>query len=224
MDRIKIFICYSNLDGVVAGKIYNLFETYCGYEVFLAHEELSPSDDWPEEILRNLKKTDYVISVISRNFYSSSFANQEIGLGLAYGKRIIPISIDGSDPKGFIDKKQAHKCSDTSEAELFRAVTIIASLPIKHPKYKPFIEKNIESLLFAFEHSKHFKTTSLVIDSMVQLSTYIKFSKSQLDRIIAAYKTNFEIHGADWVTPKLHWLLKNTYGIEIDKRVIKQLQ
>lgn len=217
MDRINVFICYSKLDGVVAGKIYDLFETYCGYDVFLAHEELSPSDEWPEEILKKLKKTDFVVAIISTNFFVSSFANQEIGLALAYGKKIIPISIDGSDPKGFIDKKQAHKCDDTSEAELFQAVTTIAGLPIKHPKFKFLLDKNTESLLYAFEHSNHFKTTSLVIDSMIQLNLYVKFTKSQLDRIISAYKENFQIYGANWVTPKLCDLLKNTYNVKIDK-------
>lgn len=218
MERLKVFICYSRDDGVIAGKIYDLFNTYCGYEVFLAHEELSPSDDWPLEILRFLKKTHYVIPIISKHFYNSSFANQEIGLALAYAKKIIPISIDGSDPAGFIDKKQAHKCHNVSEDELFRSVMVIASLPIKHPKYQTFRDKNIESLIYAFEQSKHFKTTSLVIDAMVQLSSYMKFTKPQLDRIVVAYRTNFEIYGAAWVTPKLTWLLKNTYGIEIDSR------
>lgn len=100
-------------DGFTTSIIYLVYiKRYLGFKTFLAHDDLSISDDWPPKILEKLKETDFVIPLLSNNFLCSGFANQEVGIALAKNKKIIPVSIDGRDPTGFIYHIHAHKCRE----------------------------------------------------------------------------------------------------------------
>jgi len=216
MKKIKVFISYSHLDGAIAGKIKTIFAKYFGFESFLAHDDLSVSDNFPKEVLRYLRKSDYVVPLISKNFKMSDFANQEIGLALAYGKKIIPISIDDMNPSGFISPIHAYKCKNIDEDELIKAITSIYYLAFTHPHYRQYRDRSIESIVDAFCLSTHFKITSLTIDVCKEISKIIKLNSNQLSKMVKAIKENYEIYGADLVMPKIKDFLKNTYKITID--------
>lgn len=222
MNEIKVFISYSRKDSLFAGKLKRCFETCVGFEAFLAHDDLHPSDDWPFEILKNLYNTDFVVPLISKNFLSSSFSNQEIGIALAKNKKIIPISIDGTNPEGFINKLQAYKCrkitdEDTIEDIALRAVTQIYFLPIQYPKFSDYKYRALMSLTYALMKSGRFRTTSIIVNIMIQVNKLTKFEEDHIENIVKAAIHNPEVYKADYVFPKLKKFLQDNYKIAIDR-------
>ncbi len=103
------FISYNTDDKIVAGKIKDLL-TLVGVESFLAHEDIEVSEVWAEKILEEIGEADVYICILSKRFFESYWCNQESGIA-AFRKEmtVIPISIDGSNPQGFIAKIQATK-------------------------------------------------------------------------------------------------------------------
>lgn len=216
MKPIYVFISYSHHDKVAVGQITKVFEDYFGFDTFLAHDDLSISDDFPKEVKKRLSMADYVVPVISTNFLCSGFANQEIGLALSWGKRILPISLDGIKPTGFIKDFQARKCHDLTDASFIRVATEIFSLCFDHPRYKEYKARCVEGLVMSFCQSKHFKITSVTIDIMTEVNKNVSFTNEQIEMMGKAIKSNFEIHGADLVMPKVRTFMKNCCGINID--------
>lgn len=92
-DKNKIFLSYSTQDGVLAGKIKKELEKL-GFSVFLAHETLNISEEWPEKILLEIKMCNFFLALRTKNFLEKSFPEQECGAAIAYGKRIIPLILD----------------------------------------------------------------------------------------------------------------------------------
>lgn len=103
------FISYNTDDKKVAGRIKNLL-SLVGVESFLAHEDIEVSEEWAEKILEEIGKADVYICILSKRFFESYWCNQESGIAAFREEMtVIPISIDGSNPQGFIAKIQATK-------------------------------------------------------------------------------------------------------------------
>lgn len=216
MRKIKVFISYSHIDGRIGGNIKTIFCDYFGFESFLAHDDLSVSDNFPQEVLRYLKESDYVVPLISKNYKVSDFANQEIGLALAYDKKIIPISIDGTNPSGFLSPIHAYKCKSVNDDNLIEAVTSIFYLAFTHPHYAQYRNLSIESIVNAFCSSTCFKITSMTIDICKEISKTVRLNEAQLFRMTKAIRENDQIYLADLIMPKIKAFFKDVYKITID--------
>ena len=215
MERIKIFISYSSKDKYFAGDLKNCFEEFVGFDLFLAHDDLNPSDDWFQEILINLKKTDFVMPLISQNLMNSHFANQEIGFALGINKKIIPISVDGTDPYSLIHNTHAYKCKEWNWHTLVDAVNQIYLLFIYQSKFRSYQKRAMRSIVYALNRSPNFKTTSIILNTIIQINHFVRFDQNQLNDMISASQTNPNIFQADFLYPKLVNFLKENYGINV---------
>ena len=103
------FISYQTADKLVAGEIKDILESV-GITSFLAHEDIGVSEEWRIKILDEIGAADLFVSVLSNNYYSSPWCIQESGIA-AYRNNltIIPLSIDGSIPKGLFANIQSTK-------------------------------------------------------------------------------------------------------------------
>ncbi|MFH2037311.1 MAG: toll/interleukin-1 receptor domain-containing protein [Candidatus Zixiibacteriota bacterium] len=100
----KIFLSYNTKDKVLAGNIKTEL-VKLGYDVFLAHEDINPSDEWLDKILIELKERNIFIPIITPNFQTSKWTDQESGQAMAYGKLIIPL-LTKKSPHGFLSRIQ----------------------------------------------------------------------------------------------------------------------
>jgi hypothetical protein len=93
-----------------------------GFEGFLAHEDLQVSEEWKASIIRELKRADVFVALLSKEFKQSEYCSQEAGFIISRKKvLIIPLSIDGTMPYGFISHLQGvlvHNEDDISQAIL----------------------------------------------------------------------------------------------------------
>jgi hypothetical protein len=115
---VEFFISHSHLDKRLAGQIRKLVETK-GFVAFLAHEDITPSEDWEEAIKMHLDSCTALIAVVTKDFNASPYTNQEVGFVLAAGKPIIPIAVgvSGENLPGFLKHKQAVFCKNNQLAE-----------------------------------------------------------------------------------------------------------
>ena|SRR2546422_1977921 len=110
----KIFVSHSHHEKEIAGWIKGELERFGAFG-FVAHEDINPTEEWQGAILKNLKECDVFLALLSGNFATSDWTDQESGIAIALGKVIVPVKVN-LDPYGFIGKYQALKW-DSEEPE-----------------------------------------------------------------------------------------------------------
>ncbi len=98
---MRAFLSYQTDDKIIAGDIKKVLDRL-NVETFLAHEDIEVSAEWRLTIIQELMVTDLFIPILSKNYYGSIWCKQESGMAAYRGITIIPLSIDGSIPQGFI--------------------------------------------------------------------------------------------------------------------------
>ena len=130
---MRAFISYSHSERHVASMVSNALESI-GVESFMAHDNLRINEEWRERILREIMQCDLFVALISRAYKESAWCDQEAGL--AVGRQpdmpVFPISLDDTDPYGFLGKWQGLRIDpgeevalDAREAFLPRLVEIL---------------------------------------------------------------------------------------------------
>ncbi len=109
---MEIFVSYSHKDKVLAGKIGKLLDK-AGQTPFLAHDDINPTEDWEEEIMKRLDTCSALLAVITPNFVGSAYANQEVGFTMGRGKTVIPLRLGESELPGFVKSSQAIPALET---------------------------------------------------------------------------------------------------------------
>lgn len=127
---MKAFISYSTADKIFAGSVKKALEEY-EIEAFLAHEDLQVSDEWKERIQAELRQVDVFVAILSTNFKNSLWCEQELGFIVSRSDvLIIPLSVDGTTPYGFIGHLQGQTIHDIAGT----AQTIESALYRKRPR------------------------------------------------------------------------------------------
>ena len=112
----RIFISHSHHDRETAGEIKKRLASY-GASVFVAHDDIRPTQEWQDAIIENLKTCDAFLALLTDRFADSDWTDQETGIAVALDKVIIPIKID-LDPYGFIGKVSGFEMEFRQRREL----------------------------------------------------------------------------------------------------------
>lgn len=217
MNRLRAFISYSSKEKIVGGKLKSYIESYCGYTVFIAHDDIPGSSVWEEEIIRAIENSDIFIPLISEAFTRSPFTDQETGIAFWLKKKVIPVKLDSTNPYGFISKYQAlqYKLNPSGyyyKDNMDKLAVSIAQIGMSYDLDNDFHERAINSIIYAFYNSTSFYISNAVISSMIKCR---KFSKQHISLILNAIKTNPQIKGAYDLSTLKKFLL-NEYKIVID--------
>ena len=102
------FISFSSRDEPIAKEVFSILTSH-NVTVFLAPLSLGPGDRWSEEIKSQLRQSSWVIFLASSDACASSYAQQEIGMAIALGKRLVPVVWDmaPSQLPGWLKEVQA---------------------------------------------------------------------------------------------------------------------
>jgi len=101
-----IFISYSNEDAHAAGALKVKLESSY-YPCFLAHEDIVATSDWHEEIWKTLHSSKAFVGLVTEDFNSSAFCQQEIGAALALGLPSLLVFAGSRKLAGFAKRFQA---------------------------------------------------------------------------------------------------------------------
>jgi hypothetical protein len=77
-----------------------------GLEGFVAHEDIEPTLEWTDEILRNLRGCVGLVVITTSAARDSAWVNQEIGAVTARNRGVVSINL-GCAPFGFLYRYQA---------------------------------------------------------------------------------------------------------------------
>lgn len=103
--QFRAFISHLSLEKDKATRLRDALASY-GVSAFVAHEDIEPTLEWQVQIERALHSMELFISIHTKGFSQSVWAQQEVGFAVASGKKIIALRM-GEDPMGFISKHQA---------------------------------------------------------------------------------------------------------------------
>lgn len=102
------FMSYQTDERATAAKVSELLNKM-GITSFMAHEHIEVSVEWRIEIIRQLSLAELFVPILSKKYYDSIWCQQESGIAAFRAMTIIPLSIDGSIPQGFIGHIQSTK-------------------------------------------------------------------------------------------------------------------
>ena len=183
MEALAGFISYSTSDKRVAADVRSaLFDL--GVDCFLAHDDLRVSEEWKRRILEELRKCKVFVALLSKSFKTSEWAPQEAGFAVARrGTLIIPISLDGTLPFGFISDLQAPTLPFDVSSEFF-----VPALARKFPRHT--ILRLIENL----SHATSYRGAEALMRPLLPL--FDRFVEAEIEHFIEACLGNGEIWDA----------------------------
>jgi hypothetical protein len=92
-----IFIRYSHKDEDAAGALDGELQA-ASYSTFLAHDDVPPPSDWHVEIWKALQECHAFVGLLTEDFNSSAFCQQEVGAALALRKPHV-LAVDGKQKR-----------------------------------------------------------------------------------------------------------------------------
>lgn len=218
---LRLFISYSHDDAIIAGKIKNGLTNYFGIDVFLAHEDIEGGYEWANEIIANLKRTDIFVPLLSQNFIASEFTDQETGAVYLQDKIIVPVSLDGTVPYGFINKIQAIKVKfDLLSAFDSNWMSLCVQIVKAVASVESFSVSVRNSIIRAFANSGSFRTTQSFIPI---LEAFEPYNNNQINQIVKAFTDNDQIHAEAYKMPQFFNEFKKKHKAEISDELWKLL-
>ena len=178
------FVSYQTADKRVAGRLKSVLAEI-EIDSFLAHEDITVSEEWRLKILEEIGKTDIFICILSENYFKSAWCVQESGIAAFRAKLpVIPLSIDGTIPQGFIGHLQSVKVAQES-------ITVDDLLPafLKHN-----FSKGIEILTEQVRQSASFRGAEA--DFQKVLPHIPRMTDEQIKLLLEYAADNYQAHHA----------------------------
>lgn len=123
----NLFISHLGENKTSAGNLKSALENY-GISCFVAHEDITPTKEWVEEIENALFSMDALAAILAPGFGKSNWTDHEVGVALGRQVLVIPIMY-GRNPYGLIAKYQGLKARERSLKDVAELVfsTILES-------------------------------------------------------------------------------------------------
>lgn len=180
---IPAFLSYSHKDRRLAGYTKECLDSY-GFDTFLAHEDLEPSEEWQNTIVKRLQDCVVFFALLTESFSKSDWTDQETGIAVGLRKVIVPLKVT-RNPYGFISKYQAQLLdSETIEEACWKVVKKLAA--------KTKLAAGIrEGVIQMFGKSRSFASAA---DNAKKLKSLEPFSKEQMNEIVRVSSRNSQIY------------------------------
>lgn len=178
------FISYQTNDKTIAGTLKKDL-SLIGINSFLAHEDIEVSEEWRIKILTELANSELFICLLSKNYLKSAWCVQESGIAAFQPNLlVIPLSIDGTIPMGFISHIQSVKVQSES----------IGLIDIAPALLKDKTEKRLSTLVEIVGASYNYRGAetgfSIIFPILHELNQY------QGKRLLELSYANDQIHHA----------------------------
>lgn len=194
--QIQIFLSYSTLDKKFAAEFKESLNLF-GLKVFLAHQDLTPSVQWQETILSNLRSCDLFVPILTKGFSKSLWTDQESGIAFSLSKYILPLRIH-TNPYGFLSRFQALR--GNKRQPVISAEQILNALA----EHKALRNRLLKYLIKAFGESNSYMTA---IATSKALLSFSPLTTTQLKLIFNYAISNGQIHRSVGATNNLRQIL-----------------
>lgn len=150
-----------------------------GVSCFVAHEDISPTTAWQDEIEHALATMDGLVALMTTNFHDSEWTDQEVGFAFARGVPIIAVRL-GKDPYGFIGKFQGLSSNWPTAAE------DIIKILIKN-------DRMFSAYVSALRNCPSWESGNTLAKALPSIE---RLTPSQVDELVVAHNGNSELQGS----------------------------
>ena len=197
-NNTSIFLSHSTADKEIASLLKGKLSDF-KIDVFLAHDDIEGGIIWEEKLMTEIKNREIFMILLSKNYHMATYTDQELGIGIAYTKKIIPLSIDGTKPYGFINKIQSERCSvEINEKDMEKLLKLITG---NSNSGQMIIDQIIYKLITSTSYAQS-------IDYGRKLKYFSKFTNLQINNIAIAYFDNNQIYDSGGATSIIMDILK----------------
>lgn len=193
---LRLFISHVSANKVEVAHVKRELRLL-GVSGFVAHQDIEPSLEWQGEIELALASMHAMAALLTPEFHTSSWTDQEVGVAVARGVLVIPVRL-GLDPYGFIARKQG------LSGDLAKPGDLAADLVQILARRQSTGAVMREGLVVALEESSSFAASSRVT---TLIETARGFTEEQLARMEAAIQTNSQVGGSWRVPGKLQFAI-----------------
>jgi hypothetical protein len=116
----RLFLSHSTADKVFVAELKTALSDY-GIDGFVAHVDIMPSAEWLQSIIGALDTCDALAAILTKEFPTSNWCEQEVGYCIGMHKLIVPLD-RGHLPYGFMGRFQALRCGNESATDCARKV------------------------------------------------------------------------------------------------------
>lgn len=147
---LPIFISHNVKDLPMVMEIEKEINYY-GIKCFIAHRDINVSTQWETEIKRRLRYCSVFITTLTKNFKKSDWCDQETGIAIKNGLKVVPLICDGrTKPYGFISRFQGTKLvfktqnkSPLEEAKFRKDIASIVNILMRDKKVLRLTRRSI---------------------------------------------------------------------------------
>lgn len=189
---LRLFLSHVSAHKVSVAKLKNELGRR-GISAFVAHEDITPSLEWQNEIELALRSMHALAALLTPDFHPSNWTDQEVGFALGKGVLVVPIRL-GSDPYGFIGKVQG--LSGSLEQPV-RVASLLATTLLNHPSTHRHMRKG---LAFALDAADSYDT-AIALSKVI--STVNDFSEDEKVVILSACKSNDQVFNPTGVVSRV---------------------
>ena len=145
---VRVFISHLATRREEAHKIAEVLR-HVGFACFVAHDQIQPSRSWLREIERALRSCDILLAYVTPGFADSDWTDQEVGWALGRDLVVIPVSVEGAVPTGFLGTYQAVVATTTRSWPLsagrYARPSLTPPSPSSGQRLRPFVTEWLTS-------------------------------------------------------------------------------
>lgn len=169
-----------------------------GVDAFVAHDAIEPSREWVETIEQALRTSDALCAVLTKDFLTSKWCDQEVGYAVGVGTVILPLKF-AADPHGFIGKFQALPVSLTAFGGWWAAAAdgIVDAL-LKNPRTATSIAP---SIVKRYATSGSFDRTRETFPALSQIPANA-WTTEMIEEVREAANSNSQVKQANLPGPR----------------------
>jgi len=124
--KYDLFLSYSSKDNEIVEYFIDEIKNRVEFELFVAKKEENITKNWRISILNSIKDCEVYIPIVTPNFITSVWTNQEFGYALALEKKILPIFLCNEKP-GFLESIHGIIVEDVSYVLMKNAANTLIS-------------------------------------------------------------------------------------------------
>jgi hypothetical protein len=196
-NTFKLFISHKATIKKFAKELKDALIRY-GIDAFVAHEDIPATTLWLETIENALFSADTLIGLLSDDFHSSEWTDQEIGIAIGRNIPVFMVKL-AVPPYGFVGKFQAIPYRNG------HTVLELAHEIFWHLLENSIInEKVLSALVFSFENAPDYYVANDLFNLFLKVDS---IPKVLLNRISKAYENNPNVKAAYTVKNRLQELI-----------------
>ena len=208
-----VFLSYDKEDTNAAAIVYEGLKNI-GIDCFFAPVDLPVGQDFRIKLMEKIKSCTTIVVLISQNYHTSVYTDQELGIALGLNKNIIPICLDDAIPYGFLDGKQCICCNGASVSTQMEKLEEVILQYIGYEKTQ--VDFHIEHIYVSnsWEEAGYWAQ---------KIQDVTQFSTNQVNRIADAIIRNDQVRNSWAAWPILKVILR-TYKNTLSSTKQSQLK